>query len=378
MSVKSTGEAAPESAEIDVGDDILDAAAALLGIKLAGPAASEPTEKPAAPAEETDEPEAEVAAEKPVSTEAAADEADAEVEKPAAETDAEPAELSDEEKAAAKLADETAQFINVKLKDLPEPVRQRVQGVLDARIGKITATARAEQARLETRVEELAEELAEAREKGGAAAPVNLPGVHPLMFAETESALDARLTQIEAFEDFADANREGYEGDATKNEVSWSAEQIRAKLRELQRERDRVIPAARANLRARASEDAGLKQTYAPLFDRKSEEYRSAQALLKTMPELRRHPNVNVLVARLILGERALATLAQPKAAAGSKGTQLAAVIRKAPRVPGAGAPAKGGALDRKADGPDSSKAVSTFMQRPSRAGLEAAAAAFL
>jgi hypothetical protein len=269
------------------------------------------------------------------------------------------------DKAAAKLADETKQFVNVKLKDLPEAVRTRVQSVLDARIGKISADSKAEQARLETRVEELTDELEETKAKVGSA-PVSIPGVHPLMLIASEKELDERLERIDAFEDFAEQYPEGYDGDGTEKDPAWSAEQIRTKMRELKRERDRIIPAAKENLKVRAVKDAEVKAKYPALFDRKSEDYRSAQALMKLMPELNRHADRSVLIARLILGEKALAELGKPKT--GKPGDKTPVTVKKAPRVPGGGGTARGSVVARSSadDRPAADSAVQKVMKNPS------------
>lgn len=366
------GEAAPsKSAGIEVDDDIMSAAAGRLGVTLPAPqtepkpgeaaegepAAGEPGEGEPAAGEPG---EGEPAAGEPGEGEPAAGESD-EGEPAAGEPEA---GKSAADKAAAKLADETKQFVAVKLKDLPEAVRTRVQSVIDARLGKISSDAKAEQARLETRVEELSDELEETKAKVGSA-PVNIPGVHPLMLIGSEKELDDRLTRIEAFEDFADQYPEGYEGDGTEKDPAWTAEQIRAKVRELKRERERIIPAARENLKARAVKDTELKTKYAALFDRKSEDYRSAQALVKLMPELNRHPDKNVLIARLILGEKALADLGKPKG--GTPGTKAPVIVKKAPRVPGSGGPAKGSVVAGNPAGerPAADSAVRKVMQNP-------------
>lgn len=370
---KPTGEAAPSNtAGIEVDDDIMSAAAGRLGVTLPK-AAPQNEPKPAdetadeEPADEESGDETPETTEEKVAAEAAtAETAEAdESEDGEKETEEAPAAGKVEaDKAAAKLADETKQFVNVKLKDLPEAVRTRVQSVLDARIGKISADSKAEQARLETRVEELTDELEETKAKVGTA-PVNVPGVHPLMLVASEKELDDRLTRIDAFEDFAEQYPEGYDGDGTEKDPAWSAEQIRTKMRELKRERDRIIPAAKENLKARAVKDVELKSKYPALFDRKSEDFRSAQALMKLMPELNRHADKSVLIARLILGEKALAELGKPKGKPGEK-TQV--TVKKAPRVPGGGGTARGSVVARSSadDRPAADSAVQKVMQNPS------------
>ncbi len=379
---KPNGVAAPEKpAGIEVDDDIMSAAAGKLGVKLPK-AAPQNEDKPEADESEEDEDKGE---DKPEAGESEEDDDKAE-DKPEAdeseedddkgEGESEAAETDEAKAAAAKLADETKQFVNVKLKDLPEPVRLKVQSVVDARIGKISADAKAEQARLESRVEELTDELEETKAKVGTA-PVSIPGVHPLMLVASEKELDDRLARIDAFEDFADKYPEGYEGDGTENDPAWTAEQIRTKMRELKRERDRIIPAARENIKARAVKDAELKAKYPALFDRKSEEFRSAQALMKLMPELNRHPDKSVLIARLILGEKALAELGKPK---GKPGEKTPVTVKKAPRVPGAGGAARGSVVTRTSgdEKPAAASAVQKVMQNPADKGAFKGAVAAL
>lgn len=263
----------------------------------------------------------------------------------AAGSDADEGEASEsdqgEDEAATKAyAADTAKLINAKLKDLPTEVRQKVQSVIDARMGAITAKERAKYDKLATRNDELENELAEAKKSGGS--PVNVPGVHPLFLAPSEAAVDAREEEIEKFEDWAADHPEGFNLEDSENydpkQPSYTAAQISSRLRELNRERSRIIPAVRANFQKRAALDADVKKALPSLFDRKSDDYATAQAILKAQPELRRHADMNVLIARQILGEKALAALV--------KGTTAPAksVIapKKAPRVPGSGGAAKG------------------------------------
>jgi hypothetical protein len=380
--------APPKPAEQEIGDDIMSAATHRLGLNFprSAPSAAKPA-APAAPAPAEDDDDNGAAATPGDAVESDPDhgETDTPPAKPTAEagdegeTDpeakdgADKAEPTAEEQAALELAKENAAYVDANLKTLPAPLKKQVQAVLDARIGKITATSKAEQARLEARVEELTAEVEAAQGKAGAPAPVALPGVHPLMFAESTAVLDARLAEIEAFEDFAAEHADGYEGDEAKGLPAWTPEQLRKQVRELHRERDRVIPAARAKLVQRATADAALKQTFAPLFDRKSAEYAQAQAILKTMPELRRHPNASEIVAKIILGERALAALGKPKPAAPTP-----AAVRRAPRVPGAGGAPRGSAIPRAAGGAGATEAGRKFAQSPTRATLRSVALSLL
>lgn len=404
------GEAAPNSAATDeIGDDIMSAAADQLGAKLnfpkagtpakpavkkAPPAAAAPAADPEEPVLGGDEPEDDLplgaellgdeTAEQKTAREtkeaAAAEAAEADDGTEGEETDEEKTAREAEEakataaantpeaKAAAAQAADTKKFVELKLKglDLPDETKKIVQGVIDSRIGFISVKAKAEQARLEALVEQLSDEV-EAAEKGKGA-PINVPGIDPLYFVGSEQDLTARETEIESFLKFAALNPDGSEGDAAQGIPPWSAEQIQQRRRELLRERDLVIPAVKKNFAARVTHDTELKAKLPSLFDRKSEEYRSAQALLKQIPELRRHPNVSVLLAQLILGAKALADVGKAKTTpAAAAGTTGAAVIRKAPRAPGGGGPGRGSVITGNSAGgkPAASEAMKQVMSKP-------------
>lgn len=412
------GEAAPNTAATDdIGDDIMSAAADQLGAKLnfpkAGTSPKIPAKKAAAavdpeePVLGGDEPEddlpagavllgeetaeqktAREAEETAAAETAAADEA-AEGEETAEEKTAREAEEAKataaantpEAKAAAALAADTRKFADLKLKDLdlPEDAKKIVYGVINARIGKIHFDAKAEQARLEARVEELTTEVEEAEQ--GKGAPIKIPGVHPLFFAATEKELTERETAIEEFLKFAAKNPDGTEGDAAQGIPPWSAEEVQDRRRVLMHERDLVIPAVKKNLTARVTLDTELKAKLPSLFDRKSEEFRSAQVLLKQMPELRRHPNVNVILAKLVLGEKALAEVGKTRTPAAAAGTTGAPVIRKAPRAPGGGGPGRGSVITGNPAGgkPAASEAMKQVMSKPGdRKAFEGAVGALL
>ena len=235
--------------------------------------------------------------------------------------------------------------MSAKLKDLAPEVQTRVQEVINKQIGRVVAKERAKSDELSTRVEVLESENAELKSKGGTAT-VQLPGVHPLMMAESEADIDRRLTEIDAAEDFAIKYADGYPGtEGNPNDPPMEASEIKLRWRELQRERDRVIPAARRLLQERSAHEADLKKALPTFFDRKSEDARALQAKLKLMPELRRHANATVLAVQLILGERAMAA-AKQKATTTKLNPQ-----RTAPRLPGSGSPAKGSATAHSREG---------------------------
>jgi transposase len=296
---------------------------------------------------------------------------DGDDDEPANDDDDEPAAGEDDD--AKALSAEHAQLVNAKLKDLPKEIRGRVQSILDGRIGGILKKHTSEKAQLEEQVSGLSAELEEAKSSRGGA--VIVPGVHPLFTADNEAVIEQRIEAIEAFEDWADKYKDGYEGDGTDKDPSYTADQIRARLREVRRERDRVVPAARANLAKRRELDAKVREFYPQLFDPKSPDYLARQRILKTMPELRRFADASVLVLQQVLGERALTELLQKRKApdkdkGGRKGSDEQPPRRKAPRAPGSGGAAKGSVVVHRKEAPATSEAVKKFTETRTRASL--------
>lgn len=292
---------------------------------------------------------------------------------------------------AEKLNQETAKLLKTKLKDLPDDVRTTVQSFMDERTAQITGKAKSENDRLGTRVTELTSELETLRDKG--VVPVVIAGVHPALLADSAEQIDQEVEQMEEFEDWAERFRDGFNLPDADNhdpkQPSYTADQIRQQLRTVQREKDRVIPAARAKLTDRQKTDEKIKAAMPALFDPRSAEYARAQALLKAQPYLRSRADQNVIIAQQILGERALQQLQQRQApgkkpgnsapnAAGKKPVAGAAPIKRAPRAPGDGAPAHGSPLDREDQRPAASAAVKQFTKTRTKTDLRSAVGALL
>lgn len=363
----------------EVGHDIMAEAAARLGLKV--PKARTAEQRAAAEAgdnagrrEEDDLPPGATAeTETATETEEEETERKGEGETQTQDSTATTADTTPEAKADAEA---TATAV-AKLKDLAPELRTRVQGILDTRIGQIRAqssekitAAESKAAELETRVSELATELEETKSRGGA--PVIVPGVHPLFLANTEAEIDGRVEKLEAFEDWADANRDGVEGDGTPENPGYTAEQIRARLREIRREKERIVPEARKLLAARAADEAAVRATYPQAYDPKTPEYRARLQVFKALPELRRLAQPHTLALQIVLGEKALADLRAAKA------TKETKPLPKAPRVPGAGGAAKGAVVTHTRDKPATSAATKTYVKNKSHASLVSAAASFL
>ncbi len=298
--------------------------------------------------------------------------------KAARETAEAEAAATAEDPEAKELNGETERIVKAKLKDLPEPQRKIAQSIINERIGAISAKSKAEAERLSARVVELTGELEAAKADKG---PVVVQGIHPALLAETPEQIDRIATELDQAEDLLEPFRDtGIEADEDKGVPAFSPAQVRERLREIARERERMLPKARELLQKRAEAEAGLKTTFPAIFDPRTEEYRAAAELRKQLPELRRMPDAAVFVAKFVLGSQALAALAKPgkQAPAGADKKPATAkttpATRKAPRAPGDGSAALGSVLDASGgQQPDADGAVRTFTQNRSRENLKGA-----
>lgn len=259
---------------------------------------------------------------------------------------------------------ETEKVVKARLKDLPAEHQTLVQTVITERVGKVIAkerdakeAAEAKTAEAETRANNLETELAEARKSGGGG-PVVVEGMHPLFLVKTAADIDNYEAELEASLLWAAQHPDGYEAQNAQ-EKTISAEQVKQRAYELRLEQIRIIPKARRLLTERETADAPLRKTLPALFKAGKEENRTAQALRKLLPELDRLGNANELIARLILGEKALKQLANPPAKVITRTEP-----RKAPRTPGGGGPAKGAAGEQP-EGKSASEATSKAMANP-------------
>jgi hypothetical protein len=212
-----------------------------------------------------------------------------------------------------------------------------VQEILDRRIGKEVRKRKELEEALENE-RAYASELKSKLDEAGTAAPaVTDNSVHPLMLVGDERELMKRERQIDEFETWAMKHWDGYEGADEKTDPSWTAEQIRETYATLRRERDRVIPQARALMAEKSRVDEAIgRKAYPALYDQRHKDHQIAQAFLRVVPSLRLLPNAMVLIGDMLAGERARVS--------GSKSTGAvpAAPARPpaAPRVPLSGASA--------------------------------------
>lgn len=280
--------------------------------------------------------------------------------------DAQNAETDDAAHEAVR--QETARLVNAELKHLPKEVRERVQAVIDKRIGKVIAKERTTREALAVKNAELEQALEAANQSAASANAPAIPGVHPLMLAKTEAELDARLAQIDQAEDFATQFWDGYPGDEDNpNDRPMEAAAIRKSWHELKRERDRIIPAARQLLKDRAAFVADTRKIAPTFFDQKSADYTAVQTALKLMPEISARPDAAALAVKLVLGDRALQAI---KAKAAKPPASTAAAPKKAPKVPGSGGPAKGDGAAPARGSSASPQAQQELMQANGTAGI--------
>lgn len=299
---------------------------------------------------------------------------------PAAATDDEEDEDEGEDAEAKKKAAAQKARDEADLKKLPEAARKAAQSIIDKRIGRITAKTAAE---VQTLKQQLAQAQAERDEakaaaEGKPARAVMVDKVHPLLLDPSEDAIANYLAGVEKFEDWATLHEDGFEPSAEEIAQGYkpaTKAEIRQRLREIQRERDKLVPQAREILGKRATAEAEARKLLPAFFDATKPEYQAARSLLREQPELKRFPDHMLRAAEIVLGRKALADL---RAAAGKPPAKKPATPPRASRVPGGGSPAKGGFGERRPTGPDAPAAVKTFLRAPSRENLAAAAGAFL
>ena len=267
------------------------------------------------------------------------------------------------------------------LKKLPEAVRKTAQAIIDKRIGKITAKTAAEKTQLTNRVTELETQLAEAREAADAKPGARVTGdaSNPLAFAETEDDIARYEAGIEAFEDWAADHADGYEpseAEAAQGAQALTANEVRQKLRLVQRNAAKFVSQARAALAKRGEAETEAKKLIPAFFDAKTPEYQAARTLLREQPELKRFPDYRLRIAEIVLGRKALADLRAAGVKASSTKTDKKAPLR-ASRAPGAGGAAKGG-FERSSSGADAPEAGRAFAKNPTRENLAKAAMALM
>lgn len=145
--------------------------------------------------------------------------------------------------------------------------------------------------------------IAELETDAKAGAPQLSGRVHPILLETDPAKIEALEKSYRDFEKWAAEHWDGYE--ATKEgEQSWTAEQIRRRAKEIEQEREEIIPQARQLVQARQHWDGVAVKAYPELKDARSKEYQVARKFLTLVPELKKLPNAMMLIGDMLAGER--------------------------------------------------------------------------
>jgi hypothetical protein len=236
---------------------------------------------------------------------------------------------------------------------------------------------------------QLESELAEARAAAeGKAVQVVPREINPLQLSDSPAAIDRRAQEVAEAKEWCLKHWDGYEGEGDKD-PSYSPEQVRETFARLDRE-ERILPKIRENIAVRQQHEAQAKDVYPALFDKKSEEFKTVQQVLKVAPWIKAvFPNYMMFFGDALAGEATRVAAAKAKGvgkakpAAGVKpvvggakvagsaaGGTPAARGGKAPVVStGAASSAKGVITAKKAaGGPGISEGMKNFVKGGGRA----------
>lgn len=199
---------------------------------------------------------------------------------------------------------ESDDSVEMSIKDLPEDVRERVQGIIDRRIGQVVKQRKTLEQELElaeSRARRAEEQRAEFEQKLTEADEVPMSAhVDPVMLAD-ESKVDAYDKHLAKMEALAIENWDGYEDDQGN---SWSAQDVRKKYQAIREQRERVIPQARETARQRSQFEQAARQIHPEMFDRTTEEGKAVNAYLRGYPQLMAIPNIHMILGDAIKYER--------------------------------------------------------------------------
>lgn len=228
------------------------------------------------------------------------------------------------------------------------------QAILDKRIGKEVAKRktleedlekeRSESARLKEQLESLTDQL----EKSDNPAPSN---THPLLLVESEKDIEAWEEKYWEFKRWAKKFKDGYSGhDAHGNEISYTSEDIAARLDNLTEEKERYLPKARDLLSKRAQYEGKVKEVYPELFNRGTSEYREMLAVVNAVPAIKQLPDYKMVVGDIIAGRKARqAKQEEPEKQEKKKEKVQVKLKKQPPKVPVHNAPGKAGSVSASA-----------------------------
>jgi len=248
---------------------------------------------------------------------------------PAPESEAKPEPEAAAEEKAAK--DEEGKDEEGKDHSLPPEVQEKV----DRRIGKEVARRKEAEELLEaerTLSKELTAKVSDLETKGREG-PAGSGTENRLLLADSEAELEKREDFLWRVEEFCEENRDGYEGKGTDQDPSYTAEEIRTRLLQVRRERERDLPRAREMLKRRAAFEAVTREAYPELADPRSDLSAEANRVLARVPGLKALPDYKLVLGDLLAGRKAREV----------KKTGPARVAPKPPPAPAAPTPPRSG-----------------------------------
>lgn len=222
--------------------------------------------------------------------------------------------------------------------ELPPEIQRRIDARIEKEIGK-----RKELQDLLDRAEARVRELEEAAEERSAAGNGRKRGLSGL----SERELAGRETELREFLDWADdaLDEMGTDADAAVEAggKKYTRADIKERRRELRRELEQDIPAARQANQDRAKlRQTIVKDAYPDLLDPRSEDSITLRRAARMFPDLAAHPQFEVMVGDMLEGARQREMKAAAKAKSGKEGAESEKGKKPAPvPKPGAaGAPA--------------------------------------
>lgn len=240
------------------------------------------------------------------------EESEEDTEEETEESEEEDPEDTEEESEEEDTEEEEEKF---SLKDLPREQRERVQEIINQRVGKITAKQKTAQAEAEkaTKLAETHEARAKSLEAqvNELAASKIVPAPtrdNPLTTLTTDDALKELEQQAWQFKQWAIQNPDGGEcplfpgKDGEPSQLS--AEKTRQMLATVEADLGRHIPQRRAFLKTNAEYDKVATQAFPDLADSKSEFSQAVNSVLRAVPELKAIPGHKLGAAYYEIGRR--------------------------------------------------------------------------
>jgi hypothetical protein len=191
------------------------------------------------------------------------------------------------------------------------------QEKVNRRIGEVTAKRKAAEAERDEARRQAEAAVAESAELRGRLDAVDATraareaGIPRVMLAESEAEIEERGRFLDDAEDALQEWLDGhdatdeYEEEDGGRKRTYSYAEVKQRIRQIGRERERVLPKAREMLRGRAEARTRAEKLYPEVLKAGTPERAEADRLLAAVPGLRVLPDWPVLVGRMIAGRKA-------------------------------------------------------------------------